>query len=154
MNVIGKLKAVFGVEDYEDYEENDEVETAEQEELEAVEPETVRSSVRSHRSAPEVNRNVVNINATSQLKVVLLRPENYSRDANSIADHLKARRAVLINLERTPGGEARRLLDFLSGVAYAQEGSVQRVADKAFLISPCNVEVDSADFMYDIESLA
>ena len=154
MNVIGKLKAVFGVEDYEDYEELDTAEELNEEELEPVETETIRSSVRAQRSAPELNRNVVNINATSQLKVVLLRPESYSHDANAIADHLKARRAVLMNLERTPGAEARRLLDFLSGVAYAQEGTVQRVAEKAFLISPCNVEVDSADFMYDVESLA
>ena len=144
MNVIGKLKAVFGVEDYDEYEQEEET-VVEFEQPVAQKPE------RHERVAAE-DRKVVNINATSQLKVVLIRPESYSRDANPIADHLKNKRAVVINFERTVGNEARRLLDFLSGVAYAQDGSVQRIADKAFLITPYNVEVESGDFLYEIEN--
>ncbi|MDP4164944.1 MAG: cell division protein SepF [Bacillota bacterium] len=148
MSVFGKLKAAFGVEDYEEYYED---EMDEQEELEEV-SQPVRSATHSQRTVPESNRNIVNINATSQLKVVLLRPESYSRDANAIADHLKSRHAVLMNLERTAGGEARRLLDFLSGVAYAQEGTVKRVAEKAFLISPNTVDVENNDLIYEMDA--
>jgi len=143
MNVIGKLKAVFGVEDYDEYEQEEEA-------VEEFEQPVLQKPERHERTADD--KKVVNINATSQLKVVLIRPESYSRDANPIADHLKNKRAVVINFERTVGGEARRLLDFLSGVAYAQDGSVQRIADKAFLITPYNVEVESSDFLYEIDN--
>lgn len=143
MNVIGKLKAVFGVEDYDEYEQEEEA-------VEEFEQPVLQKPERHERTADD--KKVVNINATSQLKVVLIRPESYSRDANPIADHLKSKRAVVINFERTVGNEARRLLDFLSGVAYAQDGSVQRIADKAFLITPYNVEVESGDFLYEIDN--
>lgn len=144
MNVIGKLKAVFGVEDYDEYEQEEAA-------VEEFEQPVMQKPERHERIQPD-DKKVVSINATSQLKVVLLRPESYSRDANPIADHLKSKRAVVINFERTVGSEARRLLDFLSGVAYAQDGSVQRIADKAFLITPYNVEVESGDFLYEIEN--
>ena len=143
MNVIGKLKAVFGVEDYDEYEQEEEA-------VVEFEQPVLQKPERYERTADD--KKVVNINATAQLKVVLIRPESYSRDANPIADHLKNKRAVVINFERTVGNEARRLLDFLSGVAYAQDGSVQRIADKAFLITPYNVEVESGDFLYEIDN--
>lgn len=142
MGVMAKLKTVLGMNEYE------EDDTFEEEYEEAPQP---RSSRKEH-SASYDNRKVVSMSATAQLKVVLLRPESYSRDANPIADHLKAKRAVVINFERTINGEARRLLDFLSGVAYAQDGNVQRIAEKAFLITPYNVEIESNDFLYEIEN--
>lgn len=145
MNVIGKLKAVFGVDEYEDVED----EELEEEQEDLMQPEM--RPVRRERNVID-DKKVVNINATAQLKVVLIRPESYSRDANPIADHLKCKRAVVINFERTVNGEARRLLDFLSGVAYSQDGSVQRIAEKAFLITPYNVEIESNDFLYEIEN--
>ena len=74
------------------------------------------------RSKPEDRRNkVVNIHATTQLKVVLVKPERFE-NASEIADHLKDKRTVVLNLESTNKDIARRLIDFLSGVAYAGEG--------------------------------
>ena len=61
---------------------------------------------------------VVNIHATTQLKVVLVKPERFE-NASEIADHLKEKRTVVVNLESTHKDIARRLIDFLSGVAYA-----------------------------------
>ena len=64
---------------------------------------------------------VVNIRAATQLQVVLVKPEKFE-DASAIADHLREKRTVVLNLESTNKEIARRLLDFLSGVAYANEG--------------------------------
>ena len=80
--------------------------------------------------APEEDRRsnkVVNIRAATQLQVVLVKPERFE-DASSIADHLREKRTVVLNLESTNGEIARRLLDFLAGVSYAQEGTT---------VSPC-----------------
>lgn len=142
MGVMAKLKNALGMNEY------DEENSFEEEYEEAPQP---RSARKEHNVSYD-DRKVVSMSATAQLKVVLLRPESYSRDANPIADHLKAKRAVVINFERTINGEARRLLDFLSGVAYAQDGNVQRIAEKAFLITPYNVEIESNDFLYEIEN--
>ena len=64
---------------------------------------------------------VVNIHATTQLKVVLVKPERFE-DASTIADHLNNKRTVVLNLESTNKEVSRRLVDFLSGVAYANNG--------------------------------
>lgn len=87
---------------------------------------------------------VVNIAATTQLAVVLVKPERFD-DASSIADHLNAKRTVVLNLESTNKEVSRRLVDFLSGVAYANEGQIKRVANSTFIITPYNV-----DFMGDL----
>ena len=70
---------------------------------------------------------VVNIHATTQLKVVLVKPERFE-NASEIADHLKEKRTVVMNLESTHKDIARRLVDFLSGVAYAGEGKIKKVS--------------------------
>ena len=67
----------------------------------------------------------MNINATTQLKVVLVKPERFETRARS-PTHLKEKRTVVINLESTNKDIARRLIDFLSGVAYAGEGKIKR----------------------------
>ena len=67
---------------------------------------------------------VVNIHTTTQLQVVLVKPERFE-NASEIADHLREKRTVVLNLESTNKDIARRLLDFLSGVAYANEGKIK-----------------------------
>ena len=75
-----------------------------------------------------------------ELKVV--KPEKYdSATAQKIADHLLNRRSVVLNLESTNKESARRLIDFLSGVAYSIQGYIQRVANNTFIIVPDNVDV-------------
>ncbi len=78
--------------------------------------------------------------ANLELKVV--KPEKYdSITAQKIADHLLNRRTVVLNLELTNKESARRLIDFLSGVAYSIDGYIQRVANNTFVIVPNNVDV-------------
>ena len=68
---------------------------------------------------------MVNIHATTQLKVVLVKPERFE-DASTIADHLNNKRTVVLNLESTNKEIARRLLDFLSGVAMPMRAKLKR----------------------------
>lgn len=93
---------------------------------------------------------VVNIHATTQLQVVLVKPERFD-DASGIADHLNAKRTVVLNLESTNREVSRRLIDFLSGVAYANNGQIKRVANSTFIITPYNVDI-MGDLLDELES--
>ena len=83
---------------------------------------------------------VVNIHTTTQLQVVLVNPTKFE-NASEIADHLRDKRTVVLNLEQTDKNIARRLIDFLSGVAYANEGTIKKVALSTYIITPYNVEI-------------
>ena len=83
---------------------------------------------------------VVNIHTTTQLQVVLVKPERFE-NAAEIADHLREKRTVVLNLEQTNKEVSRRILDFLSGAAYAQEGKVKKVAVSTYIITPYNVDI-------------
>ena len=106
-------------------------------------PERVERAPRSESSYLEDDRRsnkVVNIRAATQLQVVLVKPEKFE-DASAIADHLREKRTVVLNLESTNKEIARRLLDFLSGVAYANEGKIKKVAISTYIITPYNVDI-------------
>ena len=108
-------------------------------------------SRRRERDREEGRRNkVVNIHATTQLKVVLVKPERFE-NASEIADHLKEKRTVVINLESTNKDIARRLIDFLSGVAYAGEGKIKKVAANTYIITPYHVDI-MGDLIDELES--
>ena len=93
---------------------------------------------------------VVNIHATTQLKVVLVKPERFE-NASEIADNLKDKRTVVLNLESTNKDVARRLIDFLSGVAYAGEGNIKKVAANTYLITPYSVDIEG-DLIDELEN--
>ena len=105
---------------------------------------------RSSKSSDERRGKVVNIHATTQLKVVLVKPERFE-NASEIADHLKEKRTVVVNLESTNKDIARRLIDFLSGVAYAGEGKIKRVAANTFIITPYSVDI-MGDLIDELEN--
>ena len=100
------------------------------------------STMRSNR--------VVNIHTVTQLSVVLVKPEKYE-NAAEVADHLKDKRTVVLNLEQTNRDVARRLLDFLSGVAYANEGKIKKVANSTYIITPYNVDIQG-DLIDELEN--
>ena len=97
---------------------------------------------REYQEPPRRNNGgkVVNIHATTQLQVVLVKPDRYE-NASEIADHLRDKRTVVLNLEKTQKDVSRRLLDFLSGVAYANEGKIKKVAISTYIITPFNVDI-------------
>lgn len=83
---------------------------------------------------------VVNINTTTQLKVVVVTPESFD-EAKDIAEHLKQKKPVVINLEGVEKDIARRIVDFLSGSVYALDGNIQKISTGIFLIAPYNVGI-------------
>ena len=93
---------------------------------------------------------VVNIHTTTQLQVVLVKPERYE-NSTEIADHLKEKRTVVLNLESTNKDAARRILDFLSGVAYTNDGQIKRVANSTYIITPYNVDL-KGDLIDELEN--
>lgn len=76
----------------------------------------------------------------SNLELKVVKPERFD-NVSQIANHLLNRRTVVLNLEETNKETARRLLDFLSGVAYSINGNLKRVANNTYVITPCNVDV-------------
>ena len=71
---------------------------------------------------------------------MLVNPELYE-SAAEIADHLREKRTVVMNLENTQKDIARRLIDFLSGVAYSLDGKIRRVANSTYIITPSSVDL-------------
>lgn len=98
----------------------------------------------------ERHNKVVNIHATTQLKVVLVKPERFE-NASEIADHLREKRTVVMNLESTNKDVARRLIDFLSGVAYAGDGKIKKVAANTYIITPYSVDI-MGDLIDELEN--
>lgn len=93
---------------------------------------------------------VVNIHTTTQLKVVVIQPTSYN-DAQDVADHLKNKKPVVVNLERLEKDDARKMVDFLSGAVYALDGSMQKVANGILLLAPYNVGI-MGDFSSELKS--
>ena len=73
-------------------------------------------------------------------KMILLEPRAYS-ESQQIADHLKSRNSVVVNLKRVTSAQAKRIIDFLSGCIYAIGGSMQKIGVGIYLCTPKNVNV-------------
>ena len=83
---------------------------------------------------------VVNIHTTAQMQVVLVKPNRFD-NVSDIAEHLRSKHAVVLNLESTNKDVARRLVDFLSGCAYALDGKIKKIAISTYIITPYNVDI-------------
>ena len=120
-------------------------------EFDELEEEPRRDEFEERRIRMDERRSkVVNIHATTQLKVILVKPERFEH-ASEIADQLKDKRTVVLNLESTNKDVARRLIDFLSGVAYAGEGKIKRVAANTYIITPYHVDIEG-DLIDELEN--
>ena len=115
-------------------------------------PASLRESYRpeSDYSSKRDNK-VVNIQATAQLQVVLVKPEVFT-DAKQIADHLISKKTVVLYLETASAENKRRIIDFLVGVAYANGGSLKPVANLTYIITPYNVGFIGEDLVNELET--
>ena len=102
------------------------------------------------RSAAKKDNKVMSIHTTTAVQVVLSKPERFEQAAE-IADHLREKRTVVMNLETTNKDVARRLVDFLSGVAYANDGKIKKVAINTYIITPYNVDI-MGDLIDELEN--
>ena len=146
MGFMDELKKIIHPYDDEDYDYEDELEVTERAESRA----TIFDERRAERKAEDRQNKVVNIHATAALKVVLVKPERFE-NASEIADHLREKRTVVLNLESTNKDVARRLIDFLSGVAYAGEGKIKKVAANTYIITPYSVDIEG-DLIDELEN--
>ncbi|WP_453997088.1 cell division protein SepF [Bacillus nitroreducens] len=125
MSIKSKFKNFFALEDEYDYDE--------EEFFEEEEP--------TKTTRPATKQNVVSLQSVQKSsKVILFEPRVYA-EAQEIADHLKSRRAVVVNLQRVQHDQAKRIVDFLSGTVYAIGGDIQRIGSNIFLCTPDNVDV-------------
>ena len=149
MSFMDELKKIIHPYDDEDYDYEDDFEEPVKESRSPFEDRKEDRRSEERRSEDRHNK-VVNIHATTQLKVVLVKPERFE-NAAEIADHLKDKRTVVINLESTNKDIARRLIDFLSGVAYAGEGKIKKIAANTYIITPYHVDIEG-DLIDELES--
>ena len=154
MGLMDELKKIIHPYDDEDYDYEDDFEEPVKESSRSLfddRKDDRREDRRSDERRSEDRHNkVVNIHATTQLKVVLVKPERFE-NASEIADHLKEKRTVVLNLESTNKDVARRLIDFLSGVAYAGEGKIKKVAANTYIITPYSVDI-MGDLIDELEN--
>ena len=107
----------------------------EENELEQQVADDTRESYFSRRK-----KNLVSLSASKNAEIVVFEPTDYE-EVQSIADNLKLKRAVIVNLHELQSEFAKRIVDFISGVVFAIDGRMQRVGDDIFLFAPSNVEV-------------
>ena len=148
MGLMDELKKIIHPYDDEDYDYEDDFEEPAKESRSLFDDR--KEERREERRSEDRHNKVVNIHATTQLKVVLVKPERFE-NASEIADHLKDKRTVVLNLESTNKDVARRLVDFLSGVAYAGEGKIKKVAANTYLITPYHVDIEG-DLIDELEN--
>jgi cell division inhibitor SepF len=84
--------------------------------------------------------NVVSIHSQKNVRVVLNEPKSYE-ETQEIADHLRSRRPVVVNLHLVRPDQATRIVDFLSGTVYALNGSISKIGPNIFLCTPETVEI-------------
>ena len=152
MGLMDELKKIIHPYDDEDYDYEDDFEEPAKESRSLFDDrkEERREERRDERRSEDRHNKVENIHATTQLKVVLVKPERFE-NASEIADHLKEKRTVVLNLESTNKDVARRLIDFLSGVAYAGEGKIKKVAANTYIITPYSVDI-MGDLIDELEN--
>jgi cell division inhibitor SepF len=127
MSIKSKFKTFFFLDD--EYDDN--------------ESEYIEEEIEPVKNVKQVSskQNVVSLQSLQKSsKMVLLEPRVYA-EAQEIADHLKNRRSVVVNLQRIEHDQAKRIVDFLSGTVYAIGGDIQKIGINIFLCTPDNVEV-------------
>ncbi len=135
MGILDTFREAFGGGN--DYEENDEDYVNDQP---------------AYESDEDIKRNrVVNIHATAQLQVILVKPEVFA-DTKEIANHLNSKKTVVLNLESTTPEITRRIIDFLGGVAFANGGNIKPVSNNTFIITPYNVGFVGEDLVGELEN--
>jgi cell division inhibitor SepF len=129
MSVMNRVWNFFGLQDEESQDQRGRAGEEEHDALEAV-PDITRRN----------RNNVVSIHSQKHVRVVLSEPRSYE-EAQEIADHLRSRRPVVINLQRVRSEQAMRIIDFLSGTVYALNGSIAKLGANIFICTPDSVEI-------------
>lgn len=131
MGVMNRLMNFFGL--------REEEEIVEQERIVEVPEEAETNPFEQRRN----KGNVVSIHSQKNIRVILSEPRSYD-ETQDIADHLRSRRSVIVNLHRVRPDHAMRVVDFLSGTVYALNGAISKVGPNIFLCTPESVEIQGS----------
>lgn len=94
---------------------------------------------------------VMPMNSTSTSKMIISHPQSFDA-IKEIADNIKEKRSVIVNLESVSYEDGRRIIDFLSGTAHALDGTIQKVSKLIFLVAPRDIEVEDESEKYNYTS--
>lgn len=119
----------------------DEEEIVERDTRPAEQPEEFETAAAEPRKTTKGN--IVSIHSQRSVRVILSEPRSYE-ETQEIADHLRSRRSVVVNLQRVRTEQAIRIVDFLSGTVYALGGGIAKVGPNIFLCTPDTVEIQGA----------
>ena len=140
MGLFDSIKNILNVPEEDEFDEEEVVTEEEPAQKKKVTEDSY--STRKTETTPRIikSKNANFQQPSSQMQMVLVRPDRFE-DVTSIADHLNDKKAVVLNLEAANRDISRRIIDFLSGVAYANNGNMHKVANSTFLIVPYGVDV-------------
>ena len=126
--MLEKIKAFMGYGDEEDYEEYDEYYGEEDNRALQARP------IQRETPVQEPKREIAH-------QVVVMKSNQFD-DSSVVVDHLREGHTVVLNLQHTPVDLSRRMIDFISGAAYARDGHISQIAAGTFLIAPYNVDLE------------
>lgn len=146
MGLLGMFKDLVGIEDVDD-------DDIQEEEIKAATAELERKSIETRNSftvprpdakEPKVVpiQNKPMTGNTIPLKMVVIEPKSFD-ECPKLVDNLKAKKPIIINLEKIETDIARKIFDFLSGATYAVNGNVQKIANNIFVFAPENVDISA-----------
>ena len=155
--ILNKLMNVIGIGDEEVVDDCEDMEYNNEEENygDNVEDSYIKPSFKPSRSFKDIDREsqysgrsniqskVIPMNtAVSSSKMVITQPTCYE-EVEGIGEYLKNKKSIIINLENVSKEDARRILDFMSGASFMVEGTIQKVSNLIYLITPKNVEIQN-----------
>ncbi len=134
MGIFDSIKNIMTIPDEDNFEEETEVFE------EAAPKKKAQPEVKRDTTPRVIGGKAKSTQPANAMQVVLVKPERFE-DVTGIADHLNAKKTVVLNLEVCDRDVSRRIIDFLSGAAYANHGNIRKVAVSTFIIVPADVDV-------------
>lgn len=141
MSVFGKFMNYFGLQEEEEIVEREQIPAQDEQEVETNRFEQRKQTKNSHLTS--VGGNVVSLHTQKNTRMVLCEPKSYD-EAQQIADEIRNRRSVVVNLQRVRAELGLRIVDFLSGTVYALNGSISKLGPNIYLCAPESVEVQGS----------
>ena len=134
--------------DYEDFYENEE-------ETQEAAPENNDQNNDGGSAEPADNTDAASVTVQgddNKVHFVLFKPETFDKDVTTMADRFIQKDTLILNMEQTNKDVAKRIIDFLGGVAYAHQGKISRVAEDTYIVMPSHVDITGDDLMDEVES--
>ena len=134
--------------DYEDFYENEE-------ETQEAAPENNDQNNDGGSAEPADNTDAASVTVQgddNKVHFVLFKPETFDKDVTTMADRFIQKDTLILNMEQTNKDVAKRIIDFLGGVAYAHSGKISRVAEDTYIVMPSHIDITGDDLMDEVES--